>query len=309
MLESYCYFILTFVYFLFYIISIITNNNNKNDMYIFYKRIYEIEKCFNKTKRVTCSRSSKKLYIKRRKSNERVLLLKEYNYNRNDYPIIKNCIYLITIITQPNMYYERRVFRKIYKRYDYVSYLFVMGKSNSTYINKKVSNEIKKHRDIIQFYFLASYFTLILQTYNLLLYLSKIKIHFNWLVKHDTDTFFNIKNLYNLHSINNSGYSQYIWGYIVEYFPSGMGYVIPHIKIKDLIKESTKDINHNCYGSAEDVYIGKLAKRCKIFLFDVRKLNKSIGEGNCYIDLVDKYIMIHRLKPTEIYFLHKIVSK
>lgn len=295
-----------FVFFIF-ILLVKRNNRNKSDYIVDTTEINRIKKCFTFTRRVTCSRNSNKIYIKKRKSYPHILLLSEYNHNYLDFPLIKNCIYLIAIITEPNMFNERNIFRKIYSSYSYVSYVFVMGKSNSSYTNLYITKEMDKYRDIIQFNFLASYFTLVLQTYNILLWSYKIKVHFKWLIKHDTDTFFNIKSIYNLQYINKYEKIQNIWGYIVGNFPSGMGYMIPYKIINTLIEATKLDINRNYYGFGEDEYIGLLAYRSNISLFDIRKLNKSVSrDGYCYIDVVDKYVLIHRLMPVEIYYLHNI---
>lgn len=307
MFESCGYFIFIFISIVILLKLVRKNNIPNNFVNLCNRELYKIKECFKLTKRVTCSRNSNKLYKKRRRSRQYRLILREYDYNHIYYPILKSCIYLISIISEPEMFYERNVFRKIYKKYNYVSFVFVMGKSNISSINAEIIKEIIIHRDILQFHFLSSYFSLILQTYNILLYTLQIHTHFNWLIKHDTDTFFNINSLYILHNNNYFNNSHYIWGYILNNFPSGMGYVIPFERIRALVKASNIDINQDCYGPAEDVYIGKLARRCNISLFDIRKLNKSIGEGSCLINTVQKYIMIHRLKPLEIYFLHTLI--
>lgn len=277
----------------------------KGNIYSLNKEIEKINKCYKKTKKVTCMRNSNKMYIKKRKSKPYILLLKEYNFNKNKFSVY-NCIYLIAIITEPDMFFERTIFRKIYSRYRNISYIFIMGKNNSTLIVKKINEEISEYKDIIQFNFYASYFSLILQTYNILLWSSRLNIYFEWLIKHDTDTFFNIKIFKDLHDTVAKEYHTNIWGYIINNFPSGMGYAIPYILIKKLIKGSKIYINHDCYGPAEDVFIGKIAKVSNVKLLDVRIFNKTIGEGNCFIKLLDNYFMIHRLKPIEIYYLHNI---
>lgn len=304
---SFSFLFTTSIIFILFVVVVIKNEFQNYDKIFHGKEINNIKKCFEITKRVTCLRNSNKLYIKKRIPHPHILFLDSYKHNYLDYPLIKNCVYLITIITEPDMFFERKVFRKIYRKYNYVSFVFVMGRSNLSCINEKIVKEINTYKDIIQFTYLASYFTLILQTYNILLWSFNLTTHFKWLIKHDTDTFFNIKTLYNLQSEYNNKYTLDIWGYVVKKFPSGMGYVIPKKSIKILINATKIDLYHNLYGVGEDVYIGKLAYRSNINLFDIRRLNKSIGkEGNCIINFIDNYIMIHRLKPIEIYFLHNL---
>lgn len=292
------------------IIIIILINKHKLHVKHFYKKLYkdknDIEKCFNKTKKVTCSRKSNELYIKNRKPNAYLLLLNEYSHNELDYPTIKDCEYLITIISEPEMFYERHVLRKIYKKYNFLSCVFITGKSNKSNINRKITKEISTHKDIVQFNFISSYYALELQTYNILLWSSKLHTHFKWLIKHDTDTFFNINVLRKLHLTYNRDEENKIWGYIIGFFPSGMGYVIPYKLINTLLNASSSEINSNCYGKPEDVFIGRLCRISKVSMCDIRKYNKKIGEGGIVIDSVDNFFMIHRLKPHEIFFLHHI---
>lgn len=266
--------------------------------------IKDIANCFNTTKKVTCTRKSNELYIKKRIGNPYILLLNEYSHNDIKLQNIKKCDYLVTIITEPNMFYERSTFRRIYKKYNFILYVFVTGKSNNSYVNDEIRKEIIMYNDILQFDFYSSYYALQLQTYNIIVWCSKIHIHFKWLIKHDTDTFFNIFVLKELHKLHKNNSESDIWGYIIGYFPSGMGYVIPHKLINKLINATYPEINLNCYGKAEDVFIGRIAKKSNIDLFDIRRLKKNIDEGNCTIDKIDNYFMIHRLKPSEIYYLH-----
>lgn len=207
------------------------------------------------------------------------------------------------------MYYERNIFRYIYNRYKYVSYVFCMGKSDNITINNRVYHEIKKYNDIIQFYYLASYFSLILQTYNFLLWSSRINIKYKWLIKHDSDTFFNIKIIEELQRNIDKSKQKCIFGYVLKYFPSGMGYIIPYEAINKLLKSSSYYLNRDCYGNPEDVFIGNLAKKANISMYDVREFNKTVGEGSLYLDNIDNIIMIHRLKPNEIFFLHSLYFK
>lgn len=280
----------------------------RNCIYL-YREIYNISKCFNKSHRVTCARASNRKYIIKRKRVKYKLLLHECSHNYLNIMEIKEYYYLIVIIVEPRMFYERVIFRSIYKKYLDIVFVFCMGVSNRKRINKKIEKEIKKYNDIIQFNFSASYYSLILQTYNILLWCSKLKIRYKWLIKHDSDTFFNVKILeYIQNNNNNHTIEKSIWGYILnEYnlsFPSGMGYIIPYSRIADIIIASASYVNQDCYGPAEDVFIGNLANISNIEMYDIRLSHKIIGEGGCLINNLNDFIMIHRLTPNEIFYLH-----
>lgn len=64
--------------------------------------------------------------------------MNEYSHNDIKLQNIKKCDYLITIITEPNMFYERSTFRRIYKKYNFILYVFVIGKSNNSYVNDEI---------------------------------------------------------------------------------------------------------------------------------------------------------------------------
>lgn len=239
--------------------------------------------------------------IKINKSN--IIFNKNFNKRRSKI--------LIAIHSHISLFYQRYVFRNIYKLYKDITLLFFVALDFNKNMNNLVYKESKIYKDIVIFNFYGNYNSLYFLTYNFLKWVKKYYYLYDVIVKQDTDTFINVKimrsildNLYT----NRSFVMGYIWKYKNKNlrYPSGMSYVFLSKSINELTINIDEVFNNITYGYAEDKFFGILSRSGGFIFIDVKESYNytSYLEIPNYLFDIKKVYMIHWLRISEIAYFH-----
>lgn len=113
---------------------------------------------------------------------------------------------LIAVHSHISLFYQRYVFRKIYKFYKNIHLLFFVGLDYNQTIYSILKQEMNLYNDIVLFNFYSNYYNLQYFTYNFILWVKRHKNLYKIIIKQDTDTFLNINLLNRIieNNINNT---------------------------------------------------------------------------------------------------------
>lgn len=243
----------------------------------------------------------------------------------------KECInknLILLILTSPNSYIQRELYRRVYKKYDFIEYYFFTGYSRNHTINHILIQENNKNNDIIQFDTIADYYNMTIHTITSLKWARDNCKNYKYVVDHQSDIFLNIP-YYLKHFYNSSheiiGYLKVnvkpyripcSWYMPVEVYPNEY---YPDYVLGPCIFFSENALNLICNEIPnekrvvymDDLYLG--------FLIERANLTKSITQVNNHIQIysdlpkpyyyVRNYIFwIHGLYPDLIQYLYSIIN-
>lgn len=157
------------------------------------KEVWLIYSNYKKYKSIRFSRKFLSLtqYDKKRKNN---VVYKKKCKVISKFKRIKRKI-LIAVHSHISLFYQRHVFRKIYKYYKNIQLLFFVGLDYNQSINIMAYKEMNLYKDIVLFNFYSSYYNLQYFTYNFLIWVKAYKYLYDIIIKQDTDTFLNLNLL------------------------------------------------------------------------------------------------------------------
>lgn len=310
------YFIFTcglcFYYLIFYnknnFQKVLKYENQLSQELVAINRIYKANLPIINSRNFTSSTKYNILKMKKKKNLSNTIFI---NFCKR-----KNKI-LIAIHSHVILFYERYVFRKIYKRYTNITILFFMGIDYNNTINNLVFKEMKEYRDIILFDIYCDYSDLHLQTYKFLYWIKKYKYLYDVIIKQDTDTFININILklilQDLLYKNITFVMGRIWYYNdnTRKYPSGMAYIFLSKSIDLLMINIDRVFCTLRKGYPEDIFFGILARKANFSFIDSYKTynyTTYLFIPN-YIFDANTIFMIHWLRISEIAFLHFNLSK
>lgn len=222
---------------------------------------------------------------------------------------------LIAIHCYHSLFYQRYVFRKIYRKYKNIQLLFFVGLDYNDTINHLVYEEMLLHKDIILFEFYNDYKNLHYLTFNFILWVKKYKYLYDVIVKEDTDTFLNIKLLQKILIEKIKNQTKYVLGYIwninnkLTKYAIGMCYIFSSQSVNKLTENIENKFYKYVNGIAEDKLFGYLANEANFTFYDsyrTFKYKSLLQPPDNAIDL-SEILMIHRLRIAEIAFLNLII--
>lgn len=251
----------------------------------------------------------------------------KYNISMDSNTICKEGMSLIIgVVSSPNSFKERNVYRKLYNKFDYIQLYFFMGTSKNPLVTEMVSLERNKYNDIIMFDFTASYYNLTVQYIATIRWINERCKNYKYFVYHQIDVYLNLP-LYEKFIKNERTYQ--IIGitfthvtpernpisrwympmeiYPKEYYPDyplGCLVFFSEYSVNRIIPETYKE-KRTIY--IDDVYIGFLIDRLKLFQYSVdlppqSNLDMSIKD-------LENWLIIHGLEYDLIYYLAKLTYK